>query len=383
MRDIDILKQKLGKRAGVNEVLSKYCFLRIGGPADIYFEARTTKEFIKVILLARSHNIPVTILGEGSNVLISDAGIRGLVLTNKANEIEILDKATKKERNSAVTPRWESDSKVGTFKYEFKDLDYDESNYPRVKVKMESGVILPQVIDFLLKKKVTGLQWYAGIPGTIGGAIFNNIHGGTHFISEVLEYVRVLDKRGKSKKLSINDLGIDYDKSRFQESGEIILDAVFLLYTGDVNKAMYVKKEWAKRKSLQPRNSPGCAFQNLTQKQKTKLGFPTTSVGFIIEHKLNLSGFRVGDAAISKKHHNFVVNEGKATAADYLTVVKEIYYKAKEKLGVTLVPEIFFLGFNNKEVGEFRSQESLSLRKTRKLEIKKAYKNSKKLFSKP
>lgn len=375
------LKKALGNRAIIDEPLSKHTFLKIGGPADIFFEAKETKDFLKAISEARNLSVPVTILGDGSNVLISDDGIRGLALISKSQKIVTLDGKKGKEKVAMPTARWESDATHGTFKYEFKDLDYSESGKPRVKVGMDSGVSLPFAIDYLLDRGITGLQWYAGIPGTMGGAIFNNIHGGTHFISEVLDSVRVVDKKGKTYTLDIEELGVDYDKSRFQQTGEIILDATFNLYKGDTQKAGYVKKEWAKRKSLQPRNAPGCAFHNLTQEQKEKLGIPTTSAGFVIEHLLKMTEFKKGDAAISKEHHNFIVNRGNATAKDYLAVMKEIYLRAKSQLGITLVPEVFLLGFNEKEIKEFRHPEQVKLRKTRASEIKKVYKDSKKMFA--
>ncbi len=375
------LAAKLGKRAKTNEPLSKHTFLKIGGPADVYYEAEFSVDFLRAIMLSRELGIQVTILGDGSNVLVSDKGIRGLVLVNRANEIEILE-SNKKTKIDTIKPeyRWESDSKVGSFKYEFKDLDYDEFDKPRILVKMDSGVDLPRAIDYLLDKGITGLQWYAGIPGTIGGAVFNNIHGGTHFISEVLNEVAVVDKNGKEITIPITQLGVDYDKSRFQSSGEIITSATFLLYKGDIKKAKYVRYEWAKRKSIQPRNAPGCAFHNLTQEQKDKLGLPTTSAGFVIEHILKLTGYSVGDAAISESHHNFIVNKGGATAKDYLAVMKNIYWRAKKELGIHLVPEIFLLGFDQEEIQEFLRPELVAIRKKRASEIKTIYKDSKKMF---
>ena len=384
MGDINKLRDILGKKARLGEPLSGHTFLKIGGTSDIFYEAETTDDFKKAVVEARKLEIPITILGDGSNVLISDNGIKGLVLIDRSDKIEILDEDKEGINLKKIKKpiyRLESDKKQGTFKYEFKDLDYDESEKSRVRVQMDSGVNLPKAIDFLLDKGITGLQWYAGIPGTIGGAIFNNIHGGTHFMSEVLDSVTVLDLQGGSNTLRIEDLGVDYDKSRFQDTGEIILDATFLLFKGDVDKAKYVRFEWAKRKSLQPRNAPGCAFHNLTQEQKEKLGIPTTSAGFVIEHLLKMTGFKIGDAAISKDHHNFIVNEGKATAKNYLEVMKTIYNKAKKELGIELVPEIFLLGFSEDEIKEFRHPRQLELRKKRLYEIRTIYKDSKKLFS--
>jgi UDP-N-acetylmuramate dehydrogenase len=185
---------------------------------------------------------------------------------------------------------------------------------------------------------------------------------------------------GKKQMVPIGKLSVGYDKSRFQKSGEIITDATFLLYRGDTEKAKYVRYEWAKRKSLQPRNSPGCAFHNLTQEQKEKLGVPTTSIGFIVEHLLKMTSFRIGDAAVSDKHSNFIVNVGHATAKDYLAVMKKIYQRAKDELGVILVPEIFFIGFTESEIEEFISEEQVRLRKLRNEEIKTVYRDSKKMF---
>lgn len=383
MDNINKLKEKLGREAILNEPLNKHTFLKIGGLADVFYEAPTTRDFKKAVVEARKLGIQVNILGDGSNVLISDKGIRGLVLIDRSDKIEILDNDKLKVSLNKITKpvyRWESDDKIGTFKYEFKDLDYDESDKERVRVKMECGVKLPESLDYLLDKGITGLQWYAGIPGTIGGAIFNNIHGGTHFLSEVIDTVSILDINGGTHVISIEEMGVDYDKSRFQETGEIILEATFLLYKGDVEKAKYVRYEWAKRKSLQPRNAPGCAFHNLTQEQKEKLGIPTTSAGFIIEHLLKMTDFSIGDAAISKDHHNFIVNEGSASAKDYLEVMKTIYKRAKKELGIEFVPEIFFLGFKDSEIKEFRHPRQIELRKQRSYEIRNVYKDSKKLF---
>lgn len=381
MQNIINLKNILnGSR--INEPLSKHTFLKIGGPADLYYEANTSDELIGAYKSAASFKIPVTILGWGSNILVSDKGVRGLVIVNLSKEIKMLNPSKENLSKKNPTSRWESDNTQGTFKYEFKDLDYSEESSKRIDVKIDSGVGLANAREYLYRYGITGFQWYAGIPGTVGGAVFNNIHGGTHFLSEVIKSVKVLTADGKVKELSIDEIGVDYDKSRFHKSKELIVSVLFSLYLGDVDKAKYVTEEWEKRKNIQPRNSPGCAFQNITQEQKIKLGFPTTSVGFIVEHELGMTDFRIGDAAVSTNHHNFIVNLGHATASDYLSVVKEIYRRTKEKLGIELVPEIFFLGFEDNEIKEFRTSEQSSLRKERRHDIKTVYGDSKKLFSK-
>lgn len=357
---MDNTKEKLLKSLNpsnlkLNEPLSKHSTVRIGGPAEIWYEPKTTEEFCKAIISARKLGINVTILGRGSNTLISDKGIAGLVIRNASNEIIILEGRIEKaeplkETCDEIEARWQSDSQKGTFKYEFKDLDYDESNFPRIEVKLDSGVDMPFAINYLIDKGITGLQWYSRIPGNLGGWIYNNVHGGTHFINEVVKSVKALDKNNNIKILSGNELAFEYDKSRFHTSGEIILEATLLLYKGDKEKAKYVAMEWAKRKSIQPPNSLGSVFKNIDNETKDRLGYPTTATGYIVEHVLKLSGFKINDAAISPKHHNFIENTGNASAKDYLEVIKTIVTRAKEEIGIDLKPEIFFLGFTDQEL---------------------------------
>jgi UDP-N-acetylmuramate dehydrogenase len=128
------------------------------------------------------------------------------------------------------------------------------------------------------------------------------------------------------------------------------LEATLRLFYGDVEKARNVFVEWTKRKSLQPRNSPGCAFANLSHEDAERLGFPTTSAGYVVEHVLKMGDYRIGNAGVSTAHHNFVVNLGGATASDYLSVLGEIVRRTKDATGIDLIPEIFLLGFSQEEL---------------------------------
>jgi len=343
----------------LNEPLSKHTTLKIGGPADVYYEPHTTSELISAARRAQELDIPITMLGWGSNVLISDSGIRGLVIRNTSRRIEILKDNLSPQRNSNKKfkkrlEQVDADQFEKSKKYlgRFDELDYDESECRRILVKLDSGLALPFAINHLIDKGTTGLQWYSRIPGTIGGAVANNIHGGFHFLSEVLESVKVLDPMGNITTLSHDELEMDYDKTRFHHSGEIILDATLLLYRGDTDKAKSVVKEWARRKRLQPQNSAGSVFANISHEEAKQINAPTTAAGWIIEHVLQMAGFRVGDAVVYPKHQNFITNEGQATARDYLAIIKKIIRDAKEKTGIKLRPEIFFLGFSKDELEE-------------------------------
>ena len=340
----------------LNEPLSLHSTVGIGGPADIWYEAQSTPEFVEAINLARRLNIPVTILGRGSNVLISDDGIRGLVLKNGSKniivgqEVPVQETQELEDEMQKIEYRWASDNQKGTFKYEFKDLDYDESSSPRVEVKIDSGVDMAFAINFLINKGITGLQWYARIPGNLGGWIYNNVHGGTHFINELIKSVDVLSENGAVITLKASDLNFGYDESRFHNTKEIILSATLNLYMGDKEKAKYVAIEWAKRKAIQPHRSLGSVFKNISNEDKQRLDYPTTAIGYIVEHVSKLTGLRVGDAGISPAHHNFIENFGNATANDYLQVIRTIQAKVLTDTGLRIHPEIFFLGFKDEEI---------------------------------
>lgn len=329
-----------------NIPLAPFTTVKIGGPAELFVNTTTTQDFIDVVTTAKKNNIPLTMLGWGANSLISDEGIKGLVVKNSAHEIAVIDENISTASHKVVTqPRWQSDDSSSNKKYEFEDLDYDESDRTRVRVKISSGVSLPVAINTLLQQGITGLQWYSRIPASIGGAIYNNVHGGTHFISEVLESIQVITPEGELKDMPASEGEFAYDFSRFHHSQEVIVSATFLLFRGDVDRAKQVVIEWARRKAIQPQNSLGCVFQNLTPEQQQKLNLPTPSIGYLIEHVLQRKGFRIGDAMVSEKHCAFIENVGQATAKDYLEVINTLVNETKQKTGIQLKPEIFFLGF--------------------------------------
>lgn len=377
MRYTSFIKEIGDDNIKLDESLANYTNLKIGGPADILFEAHSIDDLVNTIKLSREHNVPFTVLGWGSNILVADRGIRGIVIINKTSNIEILDgkevevqKGKREYKERLEQPGAGKDPK---YLGDFRELDYDETDKQRVSVIADSGVSLPYLMKYTIDKGITGLQWYSGIPGTVGGAVFNNIHGGTHFIGEVIDTVKVLTTKMKIKALSIEQLGTDYDKSIFHDSGDIILKAKFNLFRGDKEKAIHVVREWAKRKAVQPKATPGCVFGNITQEKKEELGIETTSIGYIVEHMLKMTGFSIGDAEIYPKHHNFIVNRGNATAAEYLGVIKEIQRRAKKELNVDLVPEIFFFGFNKEELRRVVGKDKDRIRMKRNDEIKRVY----------
>jgi UDP-N-acetylmuramate dehydrogenase len=291
-----------------NHPLAPYTTLHIGGPADIFINTKSTEEFVNILkylseVINFSLASDITILGNGSNVLISDQGIRGLVLKNSANEIEYL---------------------------------------PNNQVKVASGVQLPLLITDSIKHSLSGLEEFAYIPSSLGGAVYGNIHGfNKNNFDKFLVSIEVFNLNSQTlQTLQSSDLNWGYDSSEFPQHPEWIITSVHLqLQPGISNSQQIIEDIIAQKSPIQSMNSAGSVFKNLP----AVAGHPGDAAGRIIDQELHLKGFRQGDAQISEKHANFILNLGHATAADYLAVIKKIQSEAEIK-GFHLEPEIKFLG---------------------------------------
>lgn len=341
---------ELGKgRVLINEPMTKHAHIKIGGPADLFFIAKTRDDLINSIQAAIRLKIPFTIIGWASNSLISDKGIRGLVIKNEYQEYEILEELgvpkdeKPAEKEDARQVEWE-----GALTYEFRDLDYIETGVPEVLARVSSGYSLPLFIKKMLNEKITGLQWFVRIPGTIGGAVFNNIHGGKKLFGPYVQKATLIDKKtGEIKEVDSAYFEFGYDKSKLHANKNILIDVTLKLKRGDVKKARWAAKEWEKRKSIQPWNSLGSTFANPPEEITRAQGYPTSSVGYFVEHVLGWKDkFRIGGAGMGRGygHAGLIVNEKNATAQDYLKILNIVKKAYKEKTGYDLTPEIFFLG---------------------------------------
>jgi len=254
-----------------NIPLAPYTTIKIGGPADFFIHVHNSKEFIEALEYGQKNNLPITILGNGSNVLISDSGIRGLVIKNDSEEMEI----------------------------------FDEN-----KIKVSSGTQLAHLINYSLDHNLLGLEEFAYIPSTVGGAIAGNIHGiRGHF----MDYVDSVEK--------INNF---------------IVSVILKLTPGDSTQAKIEAQEIIQKKSqIQSMLSLGSVFKNPEGKDPA---------GMIIDKDLNLKGTFIGDAQISPTHGNFIINIGHATAKDYLALINLIQSQTQTKFGFQFELEIKLLG---------------------------------------
>lgn len=280
-----------------NEALAPFTTVKIGGPAQTLIITDTTQEFIEA--LQKTGPSDVFILGNGSNILISDRGIPATVIKNNSQSVAYLD----------------------------SDL-----------VKVDSGVQLPWLINDTISHSLSGLEEFAYIPSSIGGAIYGNIHGvNKSNFDKFVRKITVFDRKTQTvAELDSLSMSWDYDFSEFKEKPHlIILSALLQLTPGNKNLSQQQVKDIIAKKILsQSMNSLGSTFKNP----------PGDAAGRIIDQELKLKGYRIGDAQISTKHANFILNLGQATATDYKAVIDHVIQTAKTKLNLTLEPEIIFWG---------------------------------------
>lgn len=343
-----------------NFLMKNVSWVKIGGITPLYLELENRDEVRNFFKQKKKANESFDILGWGANTLISESGIEIPVVRIKAQDIEILSEkfdVSDKQENHAIRDNAQSDTvKTG---YSTDDLYYDYTGCEDVFVRVDAGVPLPILINFLIKNNLGGLEVFAKIPGTVGAGIYNNIHGAETLFDKFVYSVECIDETGEVLELKHNECNFAYNKSIFQEKNLAIVSAIlhFKSINGDIPKQ--ISLNWAKRKANQPQNSLGSVFSNLNAEDKIRLELPTASTAYVIEHLLKLSGYRVGGIMIPEAsepgdpnwiNKNIFMNMGNGTADDFLEVIAKVCLEAREQLDLVLHPEIFFKGFDKSEL---------------------------------
>ena len=294
-------------RLRANVPLAPLTTFRVGGPAEWLIETRSSDEIVRALQLAGAAGLPVTLLGGGSNVLVSDRGIRGLVIRPRGGEV-----------------RAEDDGHV----------------------RADAAVTINGLVRWTINHGRAGLEAWAGTPGTVGGAIFGNAHFGGRLIGDLVSSVRLAARDGTVADVDRGAMAFGYDRSRLQESGEILLSAVFVVSAGDpAALRATARASLAFRKRTQPLDTPsaGCIFQNPEQgRDRVPDGIPW-SAGALVD-RAGLKGATAGGARVSPTHGNFIVNDGNATAADIKRLVERCRQEVLSRFGVELREEIMYLG---------------------------------------
>ena len=294
-------------RVGREVPLAPFTTFRVGGPAELFFEPRTSDEIAEALRIAKASNITVTLLGGGSNVLVSDAGVRGLVVRPRGGSI------------AALSPS---------------------------RVRADAAVTINGLVRWTIMRGAAGLEAWAGTPGTVGGAVYGNAHFGGRLIGDLITDVRIAGRDGSMTDHPASAMAFGYDRSRLQATGEVLLSATFRVEPGDSAALRRTAREsLAYRKRTQPLDSPsaGCIFQNPQPgRDVVPEGIPW-SAGALID-RAGLKGTAIGSARVSTTHGNFIVTDGQASAGDIRRLIERCRVAVRERFGVTLREEIVYLG---------------------------------------
>lgn len=286
---------------------------KVGGPADWLVEPRRSDEVPRVLAVARHFDLPVTFLGGGSNVLIADAGLRGIVVRLHGGEVVPLDAA---------------------------------------RIRADGGVTINGLVRWTISHAVAGLEAWAGTPGTVGGAIHGNAHFRGRLMSELIESVLVAGRDGTATDVPVEDMEFGYDYSRLHRTGEAVLSAVFRVTPGISAELRAIARDsLGFRKRTQPLESAsaGCIFQNPNPgSDPVPDGIPP-SAGALVD-RAGLKDARAGKARVSTTHANFIVNEGGASAEDIRQLIERCKREVQSRFGVRLREEIVYLGFDRGEL---------------------------------
>lgn len=299
---IDKYQKLVGKlvvdRVKVNEPLSRHTTFKIGGPADLFYEASSREDLIKVIRVIREVEVPDFILGGGSNILVGDKGFRGIVIKIQNSKIKI------------------------------------QNDNAKCKIYAEAGVKVSVLLEELVKNSAAGFEFMAGIPGTIGGAVRGNAGAWQQNIGGLVKRVKILSAGGKVIWIDKKNCSFKYRDSRFKHNDEIILAVEFILSLGQKEEIDKKINNYLNERSIQPKEpSAGCVFVNPKPH----------SAGRLIE-ECGLKGKQIGGAKISEKHANFFVNVGGAMASEVVALIVLAKQKVKEKFDIDLKEEIVRVG---------------------------------------
>ena len=296
---INCFNDLLGKeKVRISEPMNRHTTFRIGGPADYFLLPSTAEEVKKILEICKEKELPYFILGNGSNLLVSDEGYCGVIIQLYRN--------------------------------------YGGITVEGTDIRAGAGALLSQIASAAKNASLTGFEFAGGIPGTLGGAVVMNAGAYGGEMKDVLKEVTVMTEQGEIMTIPAEKLEMGYRTSLVKKAGYLVLEAVISLKAGDVEEIKAIMKDLTeKRVSKQPLEYPsaGSTFKR-----------PEGYFAGKLIMDAGLRGYQVGGAQVSEKHCGFVINKGNATAADVCGLMKDVQEKVQEQFGVTLEPEVKFLG---------------------------------------
>jgi UDP-N-acetylmuramate dehydrogenase len=306
----DHLKTQFGERVRFDEPMYKHTSFKVGGPADAYVMPVDENELAALVKQLNENGVSYEVMGKGSNLLVRDKGIRGVVISLTEG---------------------------------LKTIGQIERKQSKVRVRAMAGAKLAVLCRYALQHNLSGINFALGIPGSVGGAILMNAGASGGAMDNVVESIQILSPDGEIERIERSELSWSYRGLSFKGyKGEgkekfIIISGDFLLYPDDRRSLRdsargIARKRWSAQPARYP--SAGCFFKN------PEIGEPA---GKLIEMS-GLKGFRIGDAEVSGKHANFIINRGRASAMDILELSEKVSGMVSQKFGVKLVPEVKIIG---------------------------------------
>jgi UDP-N-acetylmuramate dehydrogenase len=288
-----------------DEPMARHTSFRIGGPADIYVECASITDLNATLNICAEHSLPWALIGKGSNLLVSDDGFRGALLT------------------------------LGK---QFKSFSLPDIALDQRKLVAGGGVLLSTLVQSAFKNGLSGFEFAVGIPGTVGGAIRMNAGSAEEWIGRMVDSVTVLRPGEGLVRYDGSELPWQYRSSGLP-SGEVVVECALRVMPGNIGHIRArMEASMNRRKKSQPLTKPnaGSVFRNPQG----------ASAGKLIDD-LGLKGYSIGDAQVSEMHANFIVNNGRATARDVVAIIMHVRRRVKEAYGIELQPEIRFIGFES------------------------------------
>ncbi|MBK5244777.1 MAG: UDP-N-acetylmuramate dehydrogenase [Eubacteriaceae bacterium] len=280
-----------------NEPMKNYTSFKVGGPVDILLMPQTKQEVAEALSICRDTDISLYIMGNGSNLLVQDGGVRGIILQTKA----------------------------------LKHVEIDGET-----LMAEPGITLKDLADIALEEKLTGLEFASGIPGTLGGAVTMNAGAYDGEMKNIVASIEVIDENGNLKTIPVEACDFGYRTSVMQKYGWLLIGINLNLRKGDYNEIKNKMMDFnARRQEKQPLEYPS-AGSTFRRPEGYYAGKLVQDAGF--------RGYCIGGAQVSEKHSGFVINKGDATAADILELIATIQAGVKEKFGVELATEVIVIG---------------------------------------
>ena len=302
--------RRFGTRVEREAPLAPLTTFKVGGPADFLLNVDSAVELSDAVRIARAHGVPVTVLGGGSNLLVADAGVRGLVVRLRRGDVQQIAENA---------------------------------------IRADGGLTINGLVRWTITHGLAGLEAWAGTPGTVGGAIYGNAHFRGRNISDYVLQVRLMDRGGDVHDAAASAMEFAYDYSRLHRTRELVVSADFRVGRGEPERLRAVAREsLAYRKRTQPLALPsaGCIFQNPDPaREQVPAGIPC-SAGALVD-RAGLKGARSGGARVSPTHANFIVNDAGASAADIRTLIERCKHEVWARHGVRLREEIVSIGFEH------------------------------------